>query len=94
MTGTKISAENLFSLPICVIMGLRNALPCVEGRRKRRKFAYGKVYRWQPKADGGIVKKLKISENNPSVATRQLPLHKGALGCAQLYGYGLCPKPL
>ena len=27
MRGTKISAENLFSLPICVIMDLAKSLP-------------------------------------------------------------------
>ena len=27
----QISAENLFSLPICVIMGLAKSLPCVKG---------------------------------------------------------------
>ena len=27
MTGAKISAENLFSLPICVIMKLTKSLP-------------------------------------------------------------------
>jgi hypothetical protein len=31
MTGTKISAENLFSLPICVIMRLMNSLLSREG---------------------------------------------------------------
>ena len=28
---TKTSAENLFSLPICVIMVLTKSLPCVKG---------------------------------------------------------------
>ena len=36
LTGTKISAENLFSLPICVIMGLTKSLPCVKGGGSRR----------------------------------------------------------
>ena len=34
--STKKSAENLFSLPICVIMGLTKNLPCVKGGGSRR----------------------------------------------------------
>ena len=34
--GTKISAENLFSLPICVIMELTKSLPCAKGGGSRR----------------------------------------------------------
>jgi hypothetical protein len=34
--GHKTSAENLFSLPICVIMGLTKSLPCVKGGGSRR----------------------------------------------------------
>ena len=36
ITDTKISAENLFSLPICVIMGPTKSLPCVKGGGSRR----------------------------------------------------------
>ena len=35
--------------------------------------------RWQPKADGGIVKKPKIAGNNPSVATATAPFTQGSL---------------
>ena len=33
--STKISAENLFPLPICVIMGLTKSLPCTKGGAER-----------------------------------------------------------
>ena len=35
--------------------------------------------------DGGIVKGRFFAKNNPSVASRQLPLHKGALVGASLF---------
>jgi hypothetical protein len=35
--------------------------------------------------DGGIVKKARfLAKNNPSVASRQLPLHKGAFCFVQI----------
>ena len=45
------------------------SLPCVKGGAEER--------------GGGIVKYINLIKNNPSVALRQLPLHKGAsLFCA------------
>ena len=48
--------------------------------------------------DGGIVKKLNfMQKNNPSVASRQLPLHKGAFLFVQIancyFSYKVCQEP-
>ena len=40
--------------------------------------------RWQPKADGGIVKKPKIAGNNPSVANATAPFTQGSLWYAHV----------
>ena len=70
MTDTKISAENLFSLPICVIMGLTKSLPCVKGGAELMR-------------GGGIVKAKGNEKQSLSRLRRQLPLHKGAFGCTR-----------
>ena len=50
--------------------------------------------RWQPKADGGIVKKPKIAGNNPSVANATAPFTQGSLWMRSFIfrgmGFALC----
>ena len=50
--------------------------------------------RWQPKADGGIVKKPKIAGNNPSVANATAPFTQGSLWTRSCIfrgmGFALC----
>ena len=51
----QISAEMLFSLPICVIMRLTKSLPCVTAQAGIScPPGNSPSGRWQPKADGGI----------------------------------------
>ena len=49
---------------------------CYNGTNKKPPLCKG---RWQPKADGGIVKKPKIAGNNPSVANATAPFTQGSL---------------
>ena len=55
---------------------------CYNGANEKPPLCKG---RWQPKADGGIVKKPKIAENNPSVANATAPFTQGSLWiCANI----------
>ena len=72
----QISAEMLFSLPICVIMGLTKSLPCVKGGAERMR-------------GGGIVKKPKIAGNNPSVANATAPFTQGSLWTRSFFFRGI-----
>ena len=49
---------------------------CYNGTNEKPPLCKG---RWQPKADGGIVKKPKIAGNNPSVANATAPFTQGSL---------------
>ena len=66
---------------------------CYNGANKKPPFCKGK---WQPKADGGIVKKPKIAGNNPSVAKATAPFTQGSLWMRSFIfrGMGLCPMSL
>ena len=61
---------------------------CYNGANEKPPLCKG---RWQPKADGGIVKKLKIAENNPSVATATAPFTQGSLGMCATIGVWALP---
>ena len=49
---------------------------CYNGTNKKPPLCKG---RWQPKADGGIVKISTALENNPSVANATAPFTQGSL---------------
>ena len=66
-TPTKISAENSFSLPICVIMGLTKSLPCVKGGAERMR-------------GGGIVKAKRKRKTIPQSPSATAPFAQGSLG--------------
>ena len=64
---------------------------CYNGTNKKPPLCKG---RWQPKADGGIVKKPKIAGNNPSVANATAPFTQGSLWMRSFIfrgmGFALC----
>ena len=74
---TNFGRDIVFSADLCY-NGVNEKPPLCKGR-------------WQPKADGGIVKKLKISENNPSVATATAPFTQGSLGIRATLGVWALP---
>ena len=62
---------------------------CYNGTNKKPPLCKG---RWQPKADGRIVKKPKIAENNPSVANATAPFTQGSLWTSATLGVWALPK--
>ena len=61
---------------------------CYNGTNKKPPLCKG---RWQPKADGGIVKKPKIAGNNPSVANATAPFTQGSLRMRSTLGVWALP---
>ena len=69
--GTNVGRELVFSADLCY-----------NGANEKPPFVYSfasQIGRWQPKADGGSVKKPKIAGNNPSVANATAPFTQGSL---------------
>ena len=65
LAGKNFGRELVFSADLCY-NGANEKPPLCKGR-------------WQPKADGGIVKKAQIAGNNPSVANATAPFTQGSL---------------
>jgi len=62
---------------------------CYNGTNKKPPLCKG---RWQPKADGGIVKISTALENNPSVANATAPFTQGSLWMRATIGVWALPE--